>query len=422
MHLPPLDVAVFPIVTMSYGYNGNYNNNNGSSLPPISSISTAPSYYAVSSPSQLQYHNQISTPTPIYPPDAPEFSSVQELARRTLRDRRAALHQVERLSGQFHRLYLLNLHDGRRMVLKCLPASTIRLMRHEQHSLETESTVLEFITRNTGVPVPAPLIYDGSNHPGSSSSSRQHQRGESTSSPSALTRASGSSSTNPLNAPFLLRSFLPGTPLSSCAARLLPATRAHIDRTIGLHLSALSNLRARGFGPARRVFAGRGAATWREAFLSLLEAALRDAEDLLVSLPYGSVREWAQVAARAGVLDGVREACFVGLDFGCEPNVLVDEASGAVVGMLGAGNAVFGDPLMAAVWEGAPVDVWRGFGRQEAPVEGGVESVRMYSMYRAVVSVVAHYYRPRAEQAELEARRALTGALNQLASLQHIST
>lgn len=123
---------------------------------------------------------------------------------------------------------------------------------------------------------------------------------------------------------------------------------------------SLSTITAPSFGLTHCVFAGTGSSNWREAFLSLLESALRDAEDVLVSIPYDSIRHY--VGAHGALLDDIRRPQLVAMDVGNPRNVLVDERSRQVVGLLGLGNVVWGDPVMAGVFAGASDAFWEGFG------------------------------------------------------------
>ncbi|KAJ9647268.1 hypothetical protein H2199_002255 [Coniosporium tulheliwenetii] len=331
MHLPPVDLRIYPQITMSYG--------------------------------SISVDGRSHPSSPAASPDSPDFSSVQRHVHQALRSSRASVQQVERLQAGLHRIYLLSIADGSRLVLKCRPPCNTRLLRHEQQSLEAEARVLDLVKVNAMyLPLPTRLIY------------------------------------------------LPGTPLSHPALRLSTAERARIDATLGAHLGSLSALRAPAFGPFCRVLAGTGSSTWREAFLSLLESVLRDAEDMLVSIPYDGIRYC--VAQQAHLLDQVTEARLVALDAGLPRNVLVDERSRQVCGLLGFGNVVWGDPAMAGVFAGASEAFYEGFGQMPARSGGSG-----YAVHRAVVAVVTHYYRPQSDDEELEARRSLTWALNQLAAV-----
>lgn len=327
MHLPPLDVAVYPVVTMSHGRYGR-------SGRPTSTSSNVP--------------------------NSPDFSIIQKLVRHVFHSSRVIVQQVERLQGHLQQVYLVRMADGGALMLKCPPPFNTRLLRHEQRGLETEAKIVELLAANTQ----------------------------------------------------LMLSHIPGTPLAEVAPYLSASERSIVDRTLGAYVRSITSLAAPSFGITHRVFSGTGSTTWREAFLSLLESALRDAEDMLVSVPYDSIRYHA---ARHGyLLEEISEARLVPLDMGGLENVLLDDRTKQVCGLLGFSNVIWGDPMMAAVFTNASEAFYEGYG--ECPARIGLVFCR-YAVYRAVVAVVAHYYRPQYASEELDARRLLTWALNQLSQV-----
>lgn len=254
---------------------------------------------------------------------------IQKLLQTVLRSLTYTVQQVERLPGQAHQVCLLQMTDGTRLVLKCPPAVGVRLLRHEQRDIESEAKVLHLVNTQARVPAPERIQYN----------------------------AQGSSTHG---CPYLLRSHLPGTPLSHLLPYLSTSERARIDRSLGTYMYYLSTITAPTFGPSHRAFGGTGSSSWREAFLSLLESVLRDAEDMLVSIPYDSIRYY--VGAHGAILNEIRRPQLVGLEVGTSCNVLIDERSKRISGLLGFGNVVWGDPAMAEVFAGASESFWEGFG------------------------------------------------------------
>ncbi|KAF2085330.1 hypothetical protein K490DRAFT_58727 [Saccharata proteae CBS 121410] len=314
----------------------------------------------------------------------PELAGIQKLLREVFQSSRTSLQQVERLDAKRHNVHLLHLTDGARMVLKTPPPHLVRLMRNEQRGLETEAQVIELITSKTKVPVPR------------------------------LVRADPSTSI--LGSPFILRDHIQGTPLLQIKSHIPSSELAAIDRVLGSHIRTISTLTSSRFGTFSQVQAGRGCASWSEAFLLLLETVLRDGEDMLISLPYDTIRQVS--SEKSGVLDGVRQPRLVLLGAGKPSNVLVDESTHQVSGMLGIGNAIWGDPLLATCFADANEAFLEGYG--ERPDRFGCDHVRqfLYAVYRAVMTVVTQHYRPQQDSEEIGARRALTQALNKLTSLQ----
>jgi hypothetical protein len=271
------------------------------------------------------------------PSTSPEFTAFQKLLRQLYRDPSISLQQVERLRAHLHRLFILRTIDNTTFLLKCSPARETRLLRHEYRSLETEGRILELVASKTHVPVPRRLHFD-------------------------------SSSNNNIRSTYLLRSFIPGTTLASQQLYLSTVERADVDRSVGAYVHSLTQIKLRSFGATSKVYASQGSESWSQAFRALLESALRDAEDVLVSLPYDSIRYYA--AAHRSALDEIVEANMVPLDAGKSSKVLLDERTKHVVGLLGFSNVVWGDPLLAGVFEAATEAFWEGYGGRPDDTSG----------------------------------------------------
>lgn len=170
---------------------------------------------------------------------------------------------------------------------------------------------------------------------------------------------------------YLLMSHLPGRRLSELHSYLTTSERNAVDRTLGAYVHTLTTLSATQFGPTHRVFAKKGHSSWREAFFRLLEAALRDAEDMLITVPYDSIRYYFE--RHAHFLDEVTEPHLVVLS-ACEPqNVLIDEQTKQVSGLVGFSSVIWGDPLMSGGIENGSEAFFEGFG--ECPSRtGGVKA------------------------------------------------
>jgi hypothetical protein len=273
---------------------------------------------------------------------SPDLISLQKLVQTIFRSSTGTIRHLERLPSSQHRLFYIETTDGHTAVVKCLPGQNRHFLRHEQHTLETESRVLTLIASNTDVPTPRRLRYD-------------------------------SDSENPMLSPFLVRSHVKGVPVDVVAPRVASHERDAIDASIAHHLRQLSSLAAPSFGPTSRVFNDSGSATWREAFLGMLESVLRDCEDLMITVPYDLIRQLTR--RHASLLDDIREARFVALDAGLDGNVLIDESTRSVVGLLGFSNVLWGDPFMATIFLHASEAFWHTFGSAVRSTPGYQERV-----------------------------------------------
>jgi aminoglycoside phosphotransferase (APT) family kinase protein len=252
------------------------------------------------------------------------------------RSSRITVQQAERRQGWIHQVYLTKLADGALLVLKCPPTSNVRLLRHEKHFLEAEKTTLETLHEYTRLPVPQIIKYD----------------------------AQGTA----LGSPYLMMSYIPGRRLSEIGSTLTASERYNIDRTLGAHVGALTALSATQFGMTHRVFAKQGCETWREAFLALLEAILRDGEDMLVTVPYDSVRYY--IGKSSHFLDEATQPRLVALNVCDTDNVLIDERTKQVTGLVGFSNVLWGDPLMSGGIADGSEAFFEGLGERPAKTDG----------------------------------------------------
>ncbi|KAH6637762.1 hypothetical protein C7974DRAFT_432619 [Boeremia exigua] len=312
-----------------------------------------------------------------------DFPSIQKLIHTVFRSTRITVEQAERLQSRIHQVYLAKLADGYSLVLKYPPPANVRLLRHEKHTLDSEVRALETLHQHTQIPVPRIIKYDS--HGGQ------------------------------FGSPYLMLSHLPGRRLSQVSSRLTAAERSTIDRTLGSYVRCLTTISAQQFGMSHRVLENRGSQSWSEAFFALLEAALRDAEDILVTIPYDSIRYYT--TKHSHVLDEVTQPRLVALDVCSPDNVLIDESTKKITGLVGFSNIVWGDVLMSGGLADGSEAFFEGFG--ECPLRTGSVKIRllMYTAYRAILTIVAHHYRPHSNIDDLKVRRELVCALNELARM-----
>lgn len=303
MHLPPLDVAVpYPIHTMSHGLQG------GSSIHQISANPEPSPHPSLDSSNSYAPH--------------PDFASIQKIIRSVYRSPGLTVRRAERIQGRLHQVFVARLDEKETtescLVLKCPPTGNTRLLRHERNSLETERKALETLYTYTRLPVFARVQkYDSRGGPNGSA--------------------------------FLMTTYLPGSRLSELSPYLSAAEKQTIEYSLGMYVRQLSQISAsqQNFGTTNRVYAKKGYKTWRDAFTALLEALLKDGEDMSVNLPYVEIRGW--VRHHSHHLEEVTHPRLVALNL-CEPqNVLVDimaDGMRKITGLLGFSNVLWGDPLM----------------------------------------------------------------------------
>ena len=168
-------------------------------------------------------------------------------------------------------------------------------------------------------------------------------------------------------------SYVTGRTLSEISQWLTATEQRSIDRTLGAYARTLTTLSSAQFGTLRCVSTRKGSTSWRKVFLGLIEAALRDAEDMLVNIPYDSIRYY--IERHSPALNEVTEPRLIALD-ACEPeNVLVDEHTKQITGLIGFSNVIWGDTLMCGgIASGTPA-FFEGFG--QCPVRHGSVKARI---------------------------------------------
>ncbi|CRG85929.1 hypothetical protein PISL3812_02932 [Talaromyces islandicus] len=295
------------------------------------------------------------------------------------------LRNVQPLPGHVHSLYLLKLSNENELILKFALLSAAPLMRREQLSLETEALALDLLRQTTNQFIPQLIHYAPDDRS--------------------------------LGAGFLLRQYVKGPSLLENEHRLSPQARKDIEQDLGLLVSVIGQNVSTAFGPLTKVAAGTGSSSWRRSFILLFEEVIHDAEDMLIHLPYSQLRE--QLCRFASTLDEIKVPRLTVINFGRPSDVLLDSDFKRLSGILDLSTAIWGDVLMAEVFEEPTEALFTGFG--SIPSKGPSQSVRflLYSCYRHVYRITELYYRNRTDDmTEMHARRKLTDALQLLSTTE----
>ncbi|MCJ1256747.1 hypothetical protein MMC24_004571 [Lignoscripta atroalba] len=256
----------------------------------------------------------VQTPRSLFPSQTHSSSDVpalQKIVQTIFQSPRLTIQQMEDIPNHLHSIRILHLSDGTRLLLKVSPPASAPLLKHERQGLETEALTLSLLGKS-GLPVPSIINHDKSG--------------------------------KILGSPFLLTNYLPGTVYKQAIPFLGRAERVCIERQTSVLISTIAQHASSTFGPVVLVASGEGFESWREAYISMLESALRDAEDLLVNLPYAQIRE--QVRRAQGALDEVQEARLVILGLPNSSNVLIDVRTKELTGVIDFKRAVWGDAEM----------------------------------------------------------------------------
>ncbi|KAH8692685.1 hypothetical protein BGW36DRAFT_430438 [Talaromyces proteolyticus] len=341
-------------------------------LPSLENIDEQPM-------SKISHDINITIPLPVHSTWL-ESSRLQQVVQ-WLYPPTVRLQNVQRLYGHIHPLCLLKLSNGNQLIIKLSPPSTVPLLRRERSALETEAQALTLL-RDIANPFIPQLVHYASED-------------------------------NYFGTPFLLKRYVQGTSLLESGNRLSAQASKNIDQHLGSLMKVLGQQVSTAFGPLTQVSAGAGSPSWRQSFVSLFEEILRDAEDMFIHLPYSKLRE--QLFRLAPALDQVTLPRLVIVNFGRPSEVLLDSDLKGLSGILDLGSAIWGDILMAEIFESPSDALLHAFG--SVPSDEPSQSIRLllYSCYRSVYKITELYYHNQNDDTtEMHTRRKLTEVLRVL--------
>lgn len=260
-------------------------------------------------------HHDISV-SAFMSPDVSELSRLQDVVH-LLFPPTVHIQNVYMLKGHIHHLRLLKLSNGLQLVLKSSPPSEIPLLRRERLSLETEARALALLGQCANPCIPQLFYY---NPQGGS-----------------------------LGTAFLLRQHVGGSTLLEMEPLLTPEELKDIQRHLGFLVNLIGQQVSTSFGTLEKVASGAGRHSWRQAFIFLFEEILQDAEDMFIHLPYAEIRQ--QVIRLSPTLEEITLPRLVIVNFGRPSQVLLDPESKQLTGIVDFGSALWGDILIAEIFE-----------------------------------------------------------------------
>ncbi|KZF18870.1 hypothetical protein L228DRAFT_54737 [Xylona heveae TC161] len=309
---------------------------------------------------------------------------VQETVRRHLHSSKVTIQQIEKLKDSRYSRFLLRISDGSAVVLRLGPTPSGKLLRHERGALEAEGKVLDLLCGELYGELPVAQCLN--KEPGK-----------------ALTFS-----------PFILTTYIPGLSFRDREPFLTAREKEDIYFELGDIVRRISQHKSPYFGPAAPILSGSGSRSWREAFASMMEAILRDAEDMLVLLPYEQIRELT--GRFMPLLEDITESRLLLISV-CDPsNIILDSQTNKINNLADFSTCLWGDVFMSDVFGLGNAAFWRGFGVCQPTTPPHNCRRLLYACYRSLVSIVENYYRPCEGHSELEQRKVLTTVLSELAA------
>ena len=266
---------------------------------------------------------------------------------------------VEMKDGWFNASYRVGLADGRDVILKIAPPAGSEVLTYESNIMTTEVASMRLVRRNPTIPVPEIYCFDDVR--------------------------------DLCDSAYFFMEKVAGDNLEHAKADMAPEARAAIDRQIGEIIRAVNAFTGTYFG-----YEGNTelrAATWREAFVKIVDSVLDDGARKAVVYDFGYDEIRAAVRKHAAALDEIETPCLVHWD-AWDPNWFVRD--GKVAGIIDFERALWAEPLMEAQFRyfGGPEisDAMRGYGKTTFTL-AEQERCQLYQLHLALVMNTECYYR-----------------------------
>lgn len=266
---------------------------------------------------------------------------------------------IELKEGWFNAAYQIHLADGREVILKIAPPRGVEVLQYEKNIMATEVAAMRMARQNPAIPVPEIYFFDDAH--------------------------------DLCDADYFFMEKLAGENLEHVRASLPPETQAAIEMRIGEIVRAINGFPGVYFGydgnPDLR------AATWKEAFIKIVDSVLEDAVRKNAAFDYGYDDIRAAVLKHAPALEEITTSCLVHWD-AWNPNFFVRD--GQITGILDFERALWAEPLMEAQFRHFGGDrvsnSMRGYGKTSF-TSAEEQRNQLYSLHLALVMNTECYYR-----------------------------
>lgn len=266
---------------------------------------------------------------------------------------------IELKEGWFNAAYNVCLSDGRQVILKIAPPANAEVMTYEQNIMATEVASMRQVSQNPAIPVPEIYYFD-------------------------TTR-------DLCDSDYFFMQKLSGENYEHVKASLPPATQAQVDRQIGAIIREINGFTGTYFG-----YDGNSAlrgATWKEAFIKIMEAVLEDGRLKNADYGYETSEINAAIHKHAASLEVVSIPRLVHWD-AWDLNFFVKD--GRITGILDFERALWADPLMEAQFrplatQGVSESMW-GYGKTSF-THAEDQRCHLYTLHLALVMKTECYYR-----------------------------
>lgn len=278
-----------------------------------------------------------------------------------------SIHTVEELSdGWANVAYVVQLNDGKKVVLKVAPSQDKQLMRTEKNNMQTEVEAMRMVANMGDIPVPYIYTYDPDRRL--------------------------------IPSEYFIMEFIEGTPLNKVKEVLSKEELEGIQRQIGEYSQRINACKGEKFGYLHD--GDQLMDSWTEAFRRMIDDVIADGRDLNVELPISYSDIEKEIEKRMYSLQEVTQPSLVHWDL-WDGNVFIHK--GEISAIVDFERAFWGDPLIEYYFGkfGGSAAFDAGYGRGIV-TEG--EQVRrdLYDLYLDLILVIECDYRKYEDQNHIQ--------------------
>ncbi|MFC5471808.1 phosphotransferase family protein [Cohnella suwonensis] len=268
-----------------------------------------------------------------------------------------AIRINELTEGFFNAAYLIELSDGKEVVLKIAPPADAIIMSHEKNMMDSEARSIRMVAEKTDVPVASVLFYDAS-----------HEICE---------------------AEYFFIEKLPGASYHSLSNELSDSAKEQIDYQIGQYNARINGIVGERFGYFGQ--ADKQGLIWFDVFKSMLQDAIRDADALHIDLQCDTRVLMELLERDKAYLDEVTEPRLVHWDLWAG-NVFIEQ--GTVTGFIDFERCLWADVFMEVGFRTFANNKYflQGYGIGQLTRNQSKRS-RWYDMYLFLISALECDYR-----------------------------
>lgn len=268
-----------------------------------------------------------------------------------------AVRELE--EGWFNAAYDVRLRDGREVILKIAPPRGADVLAYEKNIMATEVATMRLVRENPAIPVPEIYFFD--------------------------------TARDLCDSEYFFMEKLSGDNYGQVKASLSLEMQARLDQQIGAIVREINGYTGAYFG-----YDGNRnlrAASWKEAFIKIIDAVLEDGASKQADFGYSIDDIRAAVLKHAASLEAVSTARLVHWD-AWDLNFFVSDSR--ISGILDFERALWADPLMEAQFRalafGGVSESMRGYGKTAFTREEE-QRCHLYTLYLALVMKTECYYR-----------------------------